>query len=524
MHEFNEVFIQILILLAIAIGVTSIAKLVKQPYSIALVIVGLILGIVNFPGLDHVKEFITQSVVFQVIIISIFLPALLGEATLKLPFSHLNENKKPISALALGGTFMSFLLISFSAYYILGLPLVVAFVFGALMSATDPISVLSIFKTIGVNKKLTTIIEGESLFNDGIAVVLFQISAFFLLTYIEMGWLGLGYGVLLFLKFALGGLAIGGMMGFVFSQLTRIFDDYPLEIVFSVILFFGSFLIAEHFQVSGVIAVVISGLVFGNYGAKIGMTPVTRLNINNFWDVIALIANSMIFLMVGLEITNIEFGDKWGLIGLAILIVVSARSIAVYTSLSLIRNFPLKWKHLLNWGGLKGSLSIALALSLPHTFAGREDVLVLTFSVVLFSLIVQGLTIKPFVKKLNILDHKQSESDYEETISNIHRLKKASIKLEEMKEQSLVSKQVYDQLHAEYTAQLDRHYLELEQLYDQFPNIKEEQLQNAKRETLYIEYEAVSELSKREIISGTIEGRHKREIIERIETIEDRRG
>jgi CPA1 family monovalent cation:H+ antiporter len=524
MHEFNETFIQILILLAVAIAVTSVAKLLKQPYSIALVIVGLILGVVHFPGLDHVKEFITQSVVFQVIIISIFLPALLGEATLKLPFSHLKENKKPISALAFAGTFMSFLLISFSGYYILELPLVVAFVFGALMSATDPISVLSIFKTAGVNKKLTTIIEGESLFNDGIAVVLFQISAFYLLTYIEMGWLGLGYGVLLFLKFVLGGLAIGGIMGFVFSQLTRFFDDYPLEIVFSVILFFGSFLIAEHFHVSGVIAVVISGLTFGNYGSKIGMSPVTRLNINNFWDVIALIANSMIFLMVGLEITHINFGDKWGLIALSILIVIIARSIAVYTSLSLIKNFPWKSKHLLNWGGLKGSLSIALALSLPHTFAGREDVLVLTFSVVLFSLIVQGLTIKPLISKLKILDQKKGVLEYEETISHIHRLKKALTKLEEMREQSLVSKHVYEQLHQEYTGQKELYYEKLDQLYHDFPEIKKEQLESAKREKLYVEYQAVSELGKRDIISNIVESQHKRELLEKIETIEDTRG
>ncbi len=404
MHEFDEVFVQILILLAIAILVVGIAKKIKQPDTIALVLVGLILGITSFPIplINQAEAFITQSSVFQVIIISLFLPILLGDATLKLPFHDLYEQKKTVIGMALGGTFLSFVIIGFSGHYLLGLPIAVAFTFAALMSATDPISVLSIFKSAGVSKKLSTIMEGESLLNDGIAIVLFQIASVYLLTYIEMGWAGIGSGVLLFLQFALGGILVGVVLGFIFSQVIRFYDDYPFEIAVSALLFFGSYFIAEHFHVSGVIAVVAGGFVFGDYGGKIGMSEITERNINSFWDVIALIANSFIFLIVGLEIRNIDLNGQWKIIIIAILIVIGSRIIALYLSTKPAKSLNRKERILLNWGGLKGSLSIALALSLPASFEGRETVLLLTFSVVLFSLVVQGLTLKPLIRILGL--------------------------------------------------------------------------------------------------------------------------
>ncbi|GGD24589.1 cation:proton antiporter [Pontibacillus salipaludis] len=402
MHGFHEVFMQILVLLAISITVIGIAKLIKEPYSIALVLVGVLLGVTEIPFIEEAESYITQSSVFQAIIISLFLPILLGDATLKMPFHHLYGMKKLVLSLAFLGTFISFVVIGFSVYFLLGLPIVVAFTFAALMSATDPISVISIFKDLGVPEKMSTIMEGESLFNDGIAVVLFKISSIYLLTYMDMGAAGVGSGVFLFLKFAIGGALVGLVIGFIFSQVIRIFDDYPLEIALSMLLFFGSYFIAEHFKVSGVIAVVIGGLLFGSYGKKIGMSEETKVNINTFWDTITLLANSIIFLMVGIEIREVDFTGKWGIIALAIVIVLVGRTIAIYTATSYISHLTQKERFLVNWAGLRGSLSIALALSLPADFSGREDILLLTFSVVLFSLVVQGLTIKPLIKKFNM--------------------------------------------------------------------------------------------------------------------------
>jgi len=409
-HHFNEIFIQILVLLAIALAVIGIAQKLNRPYSIALVLVGLILGMVNIPLLEEAETYITQSNVFQAIVISLFLPILLGDATLKLPFSHLREQSKPVIALAFGGTLLSFALIALGSYYLLGLPLVVACTFAALMSATDPISVISIFKSLGVPKKLTTVIEGESLLNDGIAVVLFQISSIYLLSYLEMGWAGVGSGLLLFLQFAVGGTIVGLILGYAFSRIIVYYDNYPFETALSAVLFFGCYFIAEHLNVSGVIAVVVGGLVFGSYGRRVGMSETTHTNIDTFWDTIALIANSLIFLMIGLEIRNIDLGGRWPIMLLAVLIVLIARSVAVYLSLATIKGFENKYKHILNWGGLKGSLSIALALSLPIEFEGREDILALAFGIVLFSLLFQGLSIEKLIIKLGVVPKKTKSS------------------------------------------------------------------------------------------------------------------
>ncbi|SDO06878.1 cation:proton antiporter [Halobacillus aidingensis] len=402
MHGFHDVFIQILLLLAISVTVIAIAKLLKEPDSVALVLVGLVLGLTQLPFIEEAESYITQSEVFQATVISLFLPILLGDATLKLPFHHLFSQKKTVMGLAFLGTFISSLTIGAASYFLLDLPLAVAFTFAALMSATDPISVLSIFKSLGVKQKMSTIMEGESLFNDGIAVVLFKIASIYLLTYIEMGWAGLGSGVFMFLKFAVGGALVGLILGYVFSQVIRVYDDYPLEVAFSALLFFGSYFIAEHFHTSGVIAVVVGGFVFGDYGAKIGMSEETKTNLNTFWDSVTLLANALIFLMVGLEIRNIDLAGNWGYIVGAIAIVLVGRTIAVYIGTGWIKELSSKERILINWGGLRGSLSIALALSLPMDFDGREQVLLLTFSVVLFSLIVQGLTLKPVIKKLGL--------------------------------------------------------------------------------------------------------------------------
>ncbi|MCD7034762.1 cation:proton antiporter [Metabacillus sp. GX 13764] len=400
MTGFHEVFIQILVLLAVSIAVIAVAKLFNRPYSIALVLAGLIIGLADIPFLEASKDYITQSHIFQSVIISLFLPILLGDASIKLPYSHLKRERKPVLLLSFAGTFAAYLCVGFGAYFFLDMPVISAFTFAALMSATDPISVISIFKSLGVPEKIVTIIEGESLFNDGVAIVLFQISSLYLISYLSMGIAGAGSGLLMFITFSAGGVLLGAAMGYLFSQIIRLYDDYPLEIALSALMFFASYFIAEHLNVSGVIAVVTGGIIFGNYGAKVGMSETTKTNINSFWDTITLIANSLIFLMIGLEVKNINFTDKWGLIVIAILIVLISRTIAVYGVLSFLKGIGPKSKILLNWGGLRGSLSIALALSLPASFSGRDEILVLTFSVVLFSLLIQGMTIEPLIRRL----------------------------------------------------------------------------------------------------------------------------
>ena len=518
-HHFNETFIQLLVLLGIGVLVAMVAMRFKQPYSLALVVVGLLFGIVHIPLLEEASEFVTQSNVFQVIIISIFLPTLLGEATLKIPFQELRKNKSAILALAFGGTFLSFVLIGVGSYLLLPLTLVAAFTFASLMCPTDPISVLSIFKNLGVSKKLTMTIEGESLFNDGLAVVLFVISSTYLVTYIDMGVEGIGAGVVLFFQFVLGGLVIGTVLGILFSMLISTIDDFPLEIAISLLLFFGSYFIAELIHVSGVIAVVVAGLILGNYGGRIGMSAVTKLNIKAFWDVIAFIANSLIFLMIGLEISRIDFAGQWVNILVAIIIVLVGRSIAVYGSTIRIKTLEWKDRHVLNWGGLKGSLSIALALSLPVSFTGRDQLLVLTFGVVLFSLLIQGSTIKWLVNQLQVIPKRSGVEEYEDAISRIYRIELSIVDWGKMKRDYLITEDEYNELVKEAKERWDDLSKQLSALYDQYPLIKSEQMKVARRDALYRQYEGIEELAKREIISDRSAEKQKGEIMEEIENM-----
>lgn len=518
-HSFNNILIQLMVLLTVSVVVSVYAYHKKIPYSLPLVIIGLVLGMLDLPIIDESKDFITNSDVFQIFILSIFLPALLGEATLKLSFHHLMQNKSPILALAIGGTLITYAVIGFASYYLVGASLIVSFTFAALMSPTDPISVLQIFNPLGVNKKINAIIEGESLFNDGVGVVLFKLSSIYLLSYIEMGAVGIEYGLLLFMKFAFGGLVIGLITGYAGSISIKRIDSYPLEIAISILVFFGSFLIGEMVNVSGVIAVVVAGLLFGNYGGKIGMSPVTKLNIYNFYDVIAFIANSLVFLMVGLEISQIDVQGKWGMIIIGIIIVLIGRSVAVYVSLAWMKEIPLSWKHVLNYGGLKGSLSIALALSLPKTFEGREDIIVLTFSVVIFSLLFQGLTIKSLIKKLEIIETQDHIWEYEEVIANINRSKTALSTWFHMKEESLLTEKDYHDLVALERKKLTKYTQDLNELYSLYPEIQKEQLQDAKREAYYNQYQELGKLASKEVISQTIMEKKRKEILEEIEQL-----
>ncbi len=523
MHDLDlhNIFELGLMLVMIAAGITAVAKKLKRPYPIVLVIVGTIIGLVNIPVLEPLKQFITTGEVFNFVIITLFLPALLGEASLKLPFSHLKDNKGPIFALAFGGTLLSFVITGFLTIWLLDFSIPAAFVFAALMSATDPVSVLSIFKNVGVNKRLSIVIEGESLFNDGLAVVFFKISAFYLLTYKELGIQGAGLGLWEFIKVISLGLIIGGALGFGFSHLTKYFDDYPLEIIFSMILFYGSFLLAESVHASGVIAVVVAAIILGNYGAKIGMSPTTKLNINNFWDVAALLANSLVFLMVGLEITRIKLTDKWGMIVLAIVIVLLARSLAVYVSMLFIKNFPVSWKHIINWGGMKGSLSIALVLSLPRDFAGREEILILAFSVVLFSLVVQGLSISPLLSFLRVNKKDEGYTEYEELIARGHRFETAIAEINKVKKNLFITEAAAKEIVCQNEKELSKLKKDIEVLFKKYPGLKEKQQTILQKHSLYAQHDAIDILLKEDIISTETAAREHCQITNELVKLEE---
>jgi len=277
-----------------------------------------------------------------------------------------------------------------------------ALVFGSLLSATDPISVLALFRGMGVSRRLAVIVEGESLLNDGTAIVVFQI----LMVGVASGQLGVLEGIGRFLMVSLGGAVLGLALGYVASKIHEQIDEPRIEIMLTTILAYGSYLVAEQMHVSGVIATLGAGLMVGNYGAEIGMSARTRTALWSFWEYMAFAINSLVFLLIGIEVHVMSLLNAGITILLAIAAVLLGRILCVYlvtpVSNRLSSPVPFRWQHVLVWGGIHGTVSMALALSLPRDFPYCDLLVTMTFGVVAFSIIVQGLTVKPLIHFLKI--------------------------------------------------------------------------------------------------------------------------
>ncbi len=255
-----------------------------------------------------------------------------------------------------------------------------------------------------MNKRLSVVIEGESLLNDGTAVVIFQI----LLAGIVAGGLSVGREIGQFLLAVVGGAVLGSVLGYAASKITQTLDDPQIEITLTTIVAYGSYLLANHLHLSGVIATASAGLMVGNFGAKKSISARTRTVLESFWEYIAFAMNSLVFLLIGLEVHIDALAHAWRPVLLAIAAVLIGRSLSVY-SLVPVSNFfaekiPLRWQHVIVWGGLRGALALALALSLDNTFPYRDRILDLTFGVVVFSILIQGLTMKPLLRVLSLSD------------------------------------------------------------------------------------------------------------------------
>jgi CPA1 family monovalent cation:H+ antiporter len=494
MQQFLSTETLIMELLLIASIVAIVVRRLKVPYTVALVIVGLLLTSQSPLQVELTPE----------LILTLFVPPLVFEAAFHLNFQELRRKVVPILILAVPGVILTMLLVGGIVSWGVGLAIPTALVFGVLIAATDPVAVVSIFRTLGVPKRLSVLIEGESLLNDGTALVLFNL----MLLVAATGSFDLGSSIIAFLRISLGGLIVGLVAGWAISRLIANIDDYLIETTLTTVLAFGSYLIAEQLHFSGVLAVVAAGLINGNLGPR-GMSPATRIVLFNFWEYVAFLTNSMVFLLIGLEVDIPSLLNAWHPIVWAIGGVLLARVIVVYGLSLLSRRFgepvSLRWQHVLAWGGLRGALSLALALSLPISF-GPERALLLTmaFGVVLFSLLVQATTIRPLVRFLGIITRGPEQVEYEMRHARLVALRSAEGHLERRYREGLLSAHAWEILHPKLQEQTALLAEAVRESLRAAPALEAEEMDTARREILRAQRSAFMGLRQDGVISEEV--------------------
>ena len=390
-------------LMIVAIAVALIARRLRLPYTVGLVAAGI--GLTFSP--IHTSVVLTQNIIFEII-----LPPLLFEAAINIRWKDLRQDALPILTLAIPGTMISAAFVAVASHVLLKWPLQPSVMFGVLIAATDPVAVIAMFKDNGVHGRLRLLVESESLLNDGVAAVLFAL----VLAWAQasgQGHPGPGQVARVLAVTIGGGILSGAVCAGLAIILVRRTTDHLVESAVTTVLAYGSFMLAVRFNCSGVLATVTAGLLMGNIGLAsasrwgVFMSDKGREFTLALWDFLAFIANSFVFLLIGITVAGISFGALGNYaLAMAILVVLASRALTIYPLCSLFQRtakcVPLRFQHVLWWGGLRGALGLALALSLPQGLQMRNQVLIATFGVVVFSVVVQGLTMPVLLRFLKI--------------------------------------------------------------------------------------------------------------------------
>jgi monovalent cation:H+ antiporter, CPA1 family len=385
---------QLALLLLGAALVGMLARRIGVPYAVALVVGGLVIEeshVTIVPTLDP------GLVLFG------FLPPLLFDAAFRLDSREARLLLRPILLLALPGTLLTALVVGGLVAIVLNLPLVVGLLFGSLVAATDPVAVIGVFKGLRAPPRLAAIAESESLINDGVAITIYTAVLGLALT-----GTGSATEVLrIFGQEVVGGVLIGGALGFVFSRLTGAVDDHLIEMMLCLALAYGSYVAAQSVHASGPLACVAAGVIHGSYGREIGMSETTRRLLDDLWEFLGFVANAIVFVLVGFTANLVSLAAHAWPAAVAIVAVLVAR-FALLGAPSLVRRrgvlatSPAE-RVVLAWSGLRGALTITLALALPPEAPSRDLIVAMSFGVVLFTLLVQGLSLPLLLRRLGLV-------------------------------------------------------------------------------------------------------------------------
>ncbi|RLD09055.1 MAG: Na+/H+ antiporter [Chloroflexota bacterium] len=485
-----------ILIIEISIGLLLVASLVgiiterlRVPYTAGLVLIGLVLALVGQREINVSPE----------LFLGILVPPLIFEAAFQVKAKDLLRDLAPILSLAIPGVLLTTFLVGGVLYWGTDFSLTTALVFGSLIAATDPVAVVGLFRSLGVPHRLQLLLEGESLFNDGTAIVLFNLMVTIALT----GNFSIGESILNFLIVSGGGLLMGLILGLLISQAISIIDNALIETTLTSVLAFGSYILAEQIHVSGVLAVVAAGIVSGNLGPQ-RMAPTSRILVFNFWEYAAFLANSFVFLLIGLQIDLSILLSDWRAILWAIAAVLVARAASIYGLSWIGSGIPRKYKHVLFWGGLRGAISLALALSLPAVLGEKGTIIrSMAFGVVLFTLLVQGLTMKPFLTRMGLIQESPAQEEYNGLNARVIMSRTAYNHLKNMYQEGLLSRPVWELLSKPIESHTNKLLNAAARAVQTDPEIESRELETAISEALNSERAALQDLLRDGKISET---------------------
>ncbi len=482
----------VVIMLLIASGVAIASRRFHVPYTVGLVVIGLIITLLN----PQQMEFTPQ------IILLLLVPPLVFEAAFHIRFDDLQRDFWLVLLLAIPGVVLTTVLVGWLVSWGTGLVLQAALVFGALVAATDPVAVVALFRRLGAPRRLQVLLESESLLNDGTAIVMFGL----MITTALQGKFELRQSISQFITVSGGGVVVGLILGLSISQFIKRIDDGLVETTLTTVLAFGSYLLAETLHVSGVLAVVTAAIISGNTSQRY-MSATTRIVVFNFWEYAAFIANSFIFLLIGLATDLRLLIENWQAIGWAILAVQVARLASIYGFSLFGREISLKWKHVLFWGGLRGAITLALALSLPHEgifVAERGRLQAMAFGLTLFSLLVQGSSMDWLIKRLKLIARSPAQTEYELRHARFVAARAGYDHLRRRSQEGIISEHTWQRLSSLIKKQSDILMDEVKQVMTSEPDVEAEEFDIAYREALRAQRVALTGLLRDGVISEDI--------------------
>lgn len=515
--EFTNLVNTLIVLLLVATAVALITRWLRIPYVVGLVLAGLALTQQNLPGAIGLNPDV---------ILNLFLPILIFEAAINTDIRRLRSTLKPILLLAGPGVIVAAVITSALLKVGLNLAWITAAAIGVILTITDTVSVIVAFRSVSVPSRLSTIVEGESLFNDGIALVLLGM----ITTLHLQGSLTIAQGVEQLVIAFVGGGVLGLGLGYLCVGLFQQLDDALSTILLTVAISLGTFQIGQALGVSSAIAVVVAGLVIGNLGFR-QTSASTKVTLLNFWEYAGFGVNTFIFLLVGIAV---EPSILVGTVPAALLAIAAyqvGRIISTYSLLYFLKFFdrplPLKWQHVLILGNVKGSLSMALALSLPATLPDQQRVVTLVFSTVLLSLVGQGLSLPWLVKQLKLSAPSKIRQRLEVLKLNLIASKAAQQELGSLLQSGSLTKSLYEELFARYQARIAASEQELRDLYSQRiisepASIEERSYLDGLERRLYLaEKGAVNDAVRKGLLSETVSQLYIRDINEKLLALRD---